>query len=104
LALVYIIWRYRGKLIPGLTTSIYFISYSVVRFLLEFIRLDAATVGPIAIAQIVALLIIAAFAGFLVYQVRTYRRGGQSTSPQGEEQEAAPTPEGGEEQDASVQA
>jgi phosphatidylglycerol:prolipoprotein diacylglycerol transferase len=104
LALVYIIWRYRGKLIPGLTTSTYFISYSVVRFLLEFIRLDAAAVGPIAIAQIVALLIIAAFAGFLVYQVRTYRRGGQSPSPQGEEQEAAPTPEGGEEQDASVQA
>lgn len=90
LVLVYIIWRYRDRLIPGLTTSIYFISYSVIRFLLEFIRLDAAAVGPVAIAQIVALLIIAAFSIFLVYQVKKYERGGRS-SPPGDEQ--APGPE-----------
>jgi phosphatidylglycerol:prolipoprotein diacylglycerol transferase len=75
LALVYVIWRYRDKLVPGLTTSVYFISYSVIRFLLEFIRLDAASVGPVPIAQIVAVVIILVFSGFLVYQVRKYRGG-----------------------------
>jgi phosphatidylglycerol:prolipoprotein diacylglycerol transferase len=39
LVLVYVTWRYRNKLVPGLTTSVYFISYSVARFLLEFVRL-----------------------------------------------------------------
>lgn len=107
LALVYVIWRLRGKLIPGVTTSIYFISYSVVRFLLEFIRLDAASVGPVAIAQIVALVIIAAFSGFLVYQVRKYRRGGE-LPPSGEEgpaePESGPSPEMEESANASAQA
>jgi phosphatidylglycerol:prolipoprotein diacylglycerol transferase len=107
LALVYIIWRYRNRLVPGLTTSVYFISYSVVRFLLEFIRLDAASVGPIAIAQIVALVIIAAFSVFLVYQVRKHKRGGQSP-PSGEAEpttsETAPSPEQEGGVDASSQA
>jgi phosphatidylglycerol:prolipoprotein diacylglycerol transferase len=107
LALVYVIWRYRGKLIPGVTTSVYFISYSVIRFLLEFIRLDAASVGPVAIAQIVALVIIAAFSVFLVYQVRRYRRGGESP-PSGEagpdEAESAPSPDTEESAEASAQA
>lgn len=96
LALVYLTWRYRDKLIPGLTTSIYFISYSVARFLLEFIRLDAAAVGRIAIAQIVALVTIVAFSVFLAYQVNRHKGGGQST-PSGEEEQPelqlAPSPE-----------
>jgi len=96
LILVYLTWRYRDKLIPGLTTSIYFISYSVARSLLEFIRLDAAAVGRIAIAQIVALVIIAVFSVFLAYQVNRHKRGGQSP-PSGEEEQLelqpAPSPE-----------
>jgi phosphatidylglycerol:prolipoprotein diacylglycerol transferase len=91
LVLVYVIWRYRGRLIPGLTTSVYFISYSVIRFLLEFIRLDAASVGPVAIAQIVALVIIAAFAIFLAYQVIKYKGGGL---PPHEDEGAAQSEEG----------
>lgn len=78
LALVYIIWRFRDRLIPGLTTSIYFISYSLIRFLLEFIRLDSAAVGGMAIAQIVALIVIAAFTAFLIWRVRVYRAGGSA--------------------------
>ena len=74
LLLVYLTWRYREKLITGLTTSLYFISYSLIRFLLEFIRLDSAAVGGIAIAQIVALCIIVFFAAFLAWRVRVHRR------------------------------
>ena len=104
LVLVYAIWRYRGRLIPGLTTSVYFISYSVIRFLLEFIRLDAASVGPVAIAQIVALVIIAAFSIFLVYQVRKHRRGSELPPSDDEGSEAVPAPEGGGSGEASTQA
>jgi phosphatidylglycerol:prolipoprotein diacylglycerol transferase len=71
--LVYLIWRYRDKLVPGLSTSIYFISYSVIRFLLEFVRLDSAAIGRITIAQIVALCIIAAFTAFLVWRIRVHK-------------------------------
>jgi phosphatidylglycerol:prolipoprotein diacylglycerol transferase len=71
-ALVYLIWRYRDKLVPGLSTSIYFISYSVIRFLLEFVRLDSPAIGRVTIAQIVALCIIAAFTAFMVWRVKVY--------------------------------
>jgi phosphatidylglycerol:prolipoprotein diacylglycerol transferase len=73
LVLVYLTWRYRNRLIPGLVTSVYFISYSVIRFLLEFVRLDAAAVGSIAIAQIVALCVIVAFSWLLVWRIRNHR-------------------------------
>ncbi|HUT18570.1 MAG TPA: hypothetical protein VM366_05365, partial [Anaerolineae bacterium] len=71
-------------------------SYSVARFLLEFIRLDAAAVGRIAIAQIVALVIIAAFSVFLAYQVNRHKRGDQSPPSGGKgqpESQPAPSPE-----------
>ena len=74
LVLVYLTWRYRNKLVPGLVTGIYFISYSTIRFLLEFIRLDSAAIGQIAIAQIVALCVIAGFAVFLIWRIRAHRR------------------------------
>jgi phosphatidylglycerol:prolipoprotein diacylglycerol transferase len=73
LVLVYLTWRYRERLVTGLTTAVYFISYSLIRFLLEFIRLDSPRIGWIAIAQIVALCVIAAFSAFLVWRVRVHR-------------------------------
>jgi phosphatidylglycerol:prolipoprotein diacylglycerol transferase len=73
LVLVYLTWRYRNKLITGLVTSVYFISYSVIRFILEFVRLDAAAVGGVAIAQIVALCVIVAFSWLLVWRIRNHR-------------------------------
>jgi phosphatidylglycerol:prolipoprotein diacylglycerol transferase len=71
--LVYLIWRYRDKLVPGLITSIYFISYSVIRFLLEFVRLDSAAIGRVTIAQIVAVCVIAASTAFMVWRIRAHR-------------------------------
>jgi phosphatidylglycerol:prolipoprotein diacylglycerol transferase len=73
LALVYVTWRYREKLMLGLTTGVYFISYSTIRFLLEFVRLDSPSVGPLAIAQIVALCVIIAASGFLAWRVKVHR-------------------------------
>jgi phosphatidylglycerol:prolipoprotein diacylglycerol transferase len=76
LVLVYLTWRYRNRLLAGLNTALYFISYSTIRFLLEFIRLDSAAVGGIPIAQIVALCVIVATAGFLVWRIQVRKRSG----------------------------
>jgi len=80
LVLVYLTYRYRNKLITGLITGIYFISYSTIRFLLEFIRLDSAAIGTVPIAQIVALCVIVAASGFLVWRVRVSRRSDESST------------------------
>lgn len=62
--LVYLSWRFRDRLAAGVIACLYFISYSVIRFALDFVRLDSASVGNITIAQIVALcLIVLAGAG-----------------------------------------
>lgn len=70
--LVYLTWRHRDKLIPGVVAGIYFIAYPTARFFLEFIRIDAPAVGSITIAQIVSLCVIAAAIGMIVWRVRTY--------------------------------
>jgi phosphatidylglycerol:prolipoprotein diacylglycerol transferase len=79
IVLVYLIWRHRERLIPGLITGIYFISYSTIRFLLEFIRLDSPAIGTVSIAQIVAICIIVAWTVLLVWRIRTYRAVGKSS-------------------------
>jgi phosphatidylglycerol:prolipoprotein diacylglycerol transferase len=70
IVLVYLIWRYRDRLIPGVVTAIYFISYSTIRFALEFIRLDSPAIGTLSIAQIVALGVIVAWIGLAIWRVR----------------------------------
>jgi phosphatidylglycerol:prolipoprotein diacylglycerol transferase len=72
--LVYLIWRYRDRIIPGIIAGIYFISYSTIRFLLEFIRLDSPAIGKITIAQIVALLVIAIWIALITWRVKTYKK------------------------------
>jgi phosphatidylglycerol:prolipoprotein diacylglycerol transferase len=74
LALVYLTWRYRKRLASGIITCLYFISYSAVRFVLEFIRLDSPMIGTsrIAIAQGVAILVILVFAGLMIWRFKTY--------------------------------
>lgn len=69
--LVYLTWRYHDRLASGIITALYFISYSFIRFVLEFIRLDSPSVGSLAIAQVVALVIIVVAAGFIVWRSRT---------------------------------
>jgi phosphatidylglycerol:prolipoprotein diacylglycerol transferase len=81
LVLVYLTWRYRDKLITGLTTAIYFISYSTIRFLLEFIRLDSAAIGAVPIAQIVALCVIVASSVFLVWRVKVAKQSDKVSIP-----------------------
>ncbi len=68
--LVYLIWRFHDRLAKGIITALYFISYSSVRFLLEFIRLDSPAIGKLAVAQIVALAIIVFATGFIVWRVK----------------------------------
>jgi phosphatidylglycerol:prolipoprotein diacylglycerol transferase len=72
--LVYLTWRYREKLVSGIIACLYFIAYSSIRFLLEFVRLDSPAVGSITIAQIVALCVIAAFAGIIVWRTRMAKK------------------------------
>lgn len=72
--LVYLIWRYRDRLATGIISALYFISYSAIRFVLEFIKLDSPSVGRMAIAQIVALAVIVFFAALIVWRVRTYKK------------------------------
>jgi phosphatidylglycerol:prolipoprotein diacylglycerol transferase len=85
--LVYLIWRHRERLIPGIITGIYFISYSTIRFLLEFIRLDSPAIGTISIAQIVALCVIAVWTGLILWRVKSYQPPG---TPQATAQTEAP--------------
>jgi len=74
IVLVYLAWRYRRRLVPGIIASIYFISYSAIRFFLEFIRLDSPAVGEnVTIAQIVALCIILASAGVIVWRIQAHK-------------------------------
>ena len=88
--LVYLTWRYHDKLASGIIAALYFISYSFIRFVLEFIRLDSASIGSLAIAQYVALVIIVAATGFIIWRSKTYKR--EKAAGQDDEQnvDAAP--------------
>jgi phosphatidylglycerol:prolipoprotein diacylglycerol transferase len=88
--LVYLVWRYRDKLAPGLITSLYLISYSIIRFLLDFVRLDNAAIGSVTIAQIVAVCAIAASSAFMVWRIRVHKT---SLAAVGESEEPASTAE-----------
>ena len=83
--LVYLVWRYRERLIPGLITGIYFISYSTIRFLLEFIRLDSPSIGSVSIAQIVALCVIVVWIGLIVWRVKRFKSPPESDVAMGPE-------------------
>jgi phosphatidylglycerol:prolipoprotein diacylglycerol transferase len=76
LVLVYLTWRYRDKIMLGLTTGLYFLSYALIRFVLEFVRLDSAAIGSITIAQLVSLCVILAFSVFLAWRTKVHRRQG----------------------------
>lgn len=81
--LVYLIWRFRDRLAKGIITALYFISYSSVRFLLEFIRLDSPMAGKLSVAQIVALVLIALAIVFIIWRVK---KGPETTDPKGLEE------------------
>lgn len=80
--LVYLTWRYHDKLASGIIAALYFISYSFIRFVLEFIRLDSASIGSLAIAQYVALVIIVAATGFIIWRIKTYKKPAEQSDEQ----------------------
>ncbi len=92
LVLVYLTWRYHDRLLQGIITAIYFVSYSFIRFLLEFIRLDSAAIGQITVAQIVALVVIAGSIGFIAWRVRVGKTD-TTQPPAAEQTPEAPEPE-----------
>ena len=81
LLLLYLIWRYREKLATGIITALYFVSYSTIRFLLDFIRLDSAAIGGITIAQIVAIAIIVGSIGLIVWRIKVYQKPPEQATP-----------------------
>jgi len=93
--LVYLTWRYHDKLASGIIAALYFISYSTIRFLLEFIRLDSPSIGSIAVAQIVAVIVILLSIGFIVWRAKTYKKSaGRDMEPDsGQPVSADPEPE-----------
>ena len=78
LALLYLTWRYRDRWASGIIAGLYFIMYAIVRFSLEFIRLDSATIGKITIAQLVAICIALVGVALIVWRSRT---GREETEP-----------------------
>jgi len=67
LFLVLILLFYKKKLAPGILTLFYLIGYSLIRFFMEFIRIDPAiTIFGIRLPQIICLLIIIASLGILI--------------------------------------
>jgi phosphatidylglycerol:prolipoprotein diacylglycerol transferase len=90
--LVYLIRRYRTKLVPGLVAGIYFISYSTIRFLLEFVRLDRPAIGGISIAQVVALVVILVWSGLIFLRIKAYRPAPHLDAAKRETAHASPPP------------
>jgi len=91
--LVYLIWRYRNKLIPGIISCIYFIAYSTIRFLLDFIRLDSPMAGNLTIAQVVAIAVVLASLGTIFWRIRTYKAPAEPAgAAEGDAQEEAVEP------------
>ena len=86
--LVYLTWRFRKRLATGLIACLYFISYAVIRFSLDFIRIDNPSVGKITIAQIVAIVIVVASSAALVWRVRLHRMRKPEPEPEGQSTEA----------------
>jgi phosphatidylglycerol:prolipoprotein diacylglycerol transferase len=62
--------RYRDRLIPGDLFLIYLITYPIIRFLLEFLRLDASQVGLVNINQALMAVVALAAAGALIWRHR----------------------------------
>jgi prolipoprotein diacylglyceryltransferase len=73
-AFIALFWLYtsmRDRFRPGDFLLLYIAQYSVIRFLLEFIRLEVTLVGDTNLAQIVTGLAFVVSAGLLAYRLST---------------------------------
>jgi phosphatidylglycerol:prolipoprotein diacylglycerol transferase len=71
LNVIFLLWlgrRYENKLLPGDIFLTYLITYPIGRFLLEFLRLNAAMVGGININQTIMLIVAVSAAALLFYR------------------------------------
>jgi phosphatidylglycerol:prolipoprotein diacylglycerol transferase len=75
--LLYIARRFQDRLLPGDMLLTYGILYPIGRFLVEFQRPDAWTIGGMPTAQIIAIVSIVVCAGLLIYR---HRIAGRPTS------------------------
>lgn len=74
--------RYRSRLLPGDLFLLYIVQYSVIRFLLEFLRVDVTLVGGVNVSQAVTLVAGLAALVFFIYR----HRSGVATPSQTTEQ------------------
>jgi phosphatidylglycerol:prolipoprotein diacylglycerol transferase len=73
----FVLWPLRKKIkTPGVILSIYVIYYSVVRFLNEFLRFDAAPIGPLNISpsQNIALVLFVLALILLINRLKLYSK------------------------------
>ncbi len=70
--LLNIFQRYRKRLLPGDIFLLYIMQYSVIRFILEFLRVEVTLVGNFNWSQVVC---VVAFAGSLIYFIYRHRAG-----------------------------
>lgn len=64
-ALLWFVLRKRGHR-DGFITAMYFVLYSVVRFLVSFVRADSLWLGPFRAAQVVSVALIVGFGAWIV--------------------------------------
>jgi phosphatidylglycerol:prolipoprotein diacylglycerol transferase len=72
--LLYVGRRFEDRLLSGDLLLIYGILYPLGRFLVEFQRPDAWTIGAIPTAQIIAVVSMVVCAGLLIYRHRIAAR------------------------------
>lgn len=71
--------RFRHRLFPGDILLIYVMQYSVIRFLLEFLRVDVTLLGGINLSQAVSVVAFLVALGFFLYR---HRPGHAPAAPQ----------------------
>jgi phosphatidylglycerol:prolipoprotein diacylglycerol transferase len=74
--------RYNDKLLPGDLFLIYLITYPLGRFLLEFLRLDAAELGGININQTIMLVVAIVSASTIIIRHQRQKAKTIPTSPE----------------------
>ncbi len=92
LLLLWIIRQYAGRLKKGDVFNVYLIVYPVIRFFLDFLRLDASRLFNVDINQTLSAIVAICAIGFLIWR----HRQGLTTEPTGAElpRQAMPVAEG----------
>lgn len=79
IVLLNVFLRYRSRLLPGDIFLLYVMQYSVVRFLLEFLRVEVTLVAGVNWSQVVC---VVAFIAALIYFLYRHRAGAANPASQ----------------------